>query len=115
MACGSTNLDKRKLISSLKKQNRPIWKRVAEDLSKPARQRREINLSRLNRFTKDGDVVIVPGVVLGDGAIEHKITIAAFRFSKAAKERILKAGGEIYTIEEFVEKNADAKGVKLLG
>ncbi len=115
MKKGSTNIHLRKLISELNKQKKPIWKRVAKDLEKPRRIRRIVNLSRINRYAKDGETVIVPGKVLGDGVLEKKVEIAAFQFSQSAKSKIESVGGTVLSIQELLKKNPEAKGVKLLG
>ncbi len=109
----TTNIHLRKLISELNKQDKPIWKRVASDLEKPRRTRREVNVSIINRNSKDNETVVVPGKVLGDGAIDKKLTVAAFQFTDSAKLKIEKAGGKAISIEELVKQNP--KGVKLLG
>jgi large subunit ribosomal protein L18e len=66
---GPTNIVLRKTIKELYKlarQNKAsIWRAVAEELEKPRRQRRIVNVSRINRYTSDGDIVVVPGKVLG--------------------------------------------------
>lgn len=110
-----TNKNLKKLISDLKKQKKDIWKRTASDLEKPRRIRRLVNLSRINRYTKEGEIALVPGKVLGDGIIEKKIDIAAFIFSDSAKEKIKAAGGSALSISELFKKNPDAKGVRLIG
>ena len=68
-----------------------VLRRVAEDLEKPIRARREVNLSRINKYTKDGETVVVPGKVLGGGEIEHKITISAYKFSQYAIVKLKKS------------------------
>ena len=96
-------------------QKADIWSRVADDLEKPTRQRRVVNLSNLSRYTKESEVVVVPGKVLGAGNLEHKITVSAFQFSSGAKEKIEKAGAKIVTLLELSEKNPSGKGVRILG
>ena len=112
---GPTNLQLRKLTDLLRKQKKGIWKRLAEDLSRPARIRREVNVSTINRYAKKGETVAVPGKVLSDGHIEHGVTVAAFAFSKTAKEKIEKAGGKAISLSELISKHPDAKGVRILG
>lgn len=112
---GPTNINLKRLISKLRKQKKPIWKRIADDLERPARIRRVVNISRINRYAKDGETVVVPGKVLGDGIIEKKITVAAFKFSKTAREKIEKAGGLAISIEEILEKNPDGRKVRIIG
>lgn len=115
MKKGSTNINLRKLISELNKSKKDIWKRVADDLEKSRRSRRTVNLSRINRYSKEGEIVVVPGKVLADGSIEKKVSIAAFHFSAAAKSKIENAGGKAMSIQELLSTNPEAKGVKILG
>ena len=96
MKTGPQNQKLQTLIEDLRstsfEKNIPFWKRIAADLSKSTRNRRAVNLSRINRFTKDGETIIVPGKVLATGELDHKVTIAAWQFSGQAKEKIEKAG-----------------------
>jgi large subunit ribosomal protein L18e len=114
---GPTNPYLRKLIIYLekasKKNNAPIWKYVAELLSKPRRKKIEVNLYKINRFAKDGDQIIVPGKVLGVGEINKKIVIAAWKFSKNALNK-LKNKAEILSIEELVKRNPKGSNVKII-
>jgi len=116
---GPTNIYLRNLITQLKKvshkENAPLWLRIASDLEKPTRQRRIVNLSRISRYTKENDVVVVPGKVLGAGELKHPITVVAFSFSGAAKERIEQANGKAITIEEMLVQNPKGKGLKIIG
>ena len=109
----ATNPNTIKVIEELRKSNNGIWKRVADDISKPTRQRREVNLSRLDRYTKDNEVIVVPGKVLGGGAINHPITIAAFSFSGSARKAIEKSKGKILEMNEIVKQ--DPKKVRIIG
>lgn len=111
----STNIYLRKLVSFLHKQKAPCWKAVAEELAKPTRRRREVNLTRINAHTKAGEIAIVPGKVLGTGELEHKVVVSAWRFSDGAFEKIRKAGGEAVSLEEMAKKNPQGKGVKIIG
>lgn len=109
----------RDLIQELKKrsseQNVNIWKRVALDLEKPSRQRRVVNLSRISRYTKDNELIVVPGKVLGSGSLNHKLTIAAYQFSDSAKEKITKVGGNIVPLLELSKEKPDGKRIKIIG
>ena len=115
MKKGSTNINLKKLISELNKQNKPIWKRIAKDLEKPRRIRRVVNLSRLNRYTKNGEIAVVPGKVLSDGVLEKKIEVAAFNFSQQAIDKIKNSGSSVLSIKELLKKNPEAKGVRIIG
>jgi len=115
---GPTDINLRRLIRYLRKKSNEegvrIWKDIAWRLEKPRRQRAEVNISRINRYTKEGDTVIVPGSVLGAGKLEHKVTVAAWKFSETAKKKIVEAGGEVLTIEELMERNPKGSGVIIM-
>ena len=92
-----------------------IWKRVAEDLEAPTRQRRIVNVFTLDQYTKADETVVVPGKVLASGAIGHKVNVAAWAFSDAAKEKITKANGSCITIPELLQKNPAGKNIRIIG
>ena len=92
------------LIERLRREDAPVWKEIARRLASPRKNYAEVNVSRINRYTKEGDVVVVPGTVLGAGSIDHGVTVGALKFSKTAIEKIERAGGTCLTIEEMLEK-----------
>ncbi len=116
---GPTNPVLLRLIMELKKrsneQNAQIWKRVANDLEKPTRQRRVVNLSSISRYTKENEVIVVPGKILGAGTLAHKLTISAFQFSNGAKEKIEKAGAKVVPLLELSRENPSGKGIRIIG
>ncbi|MFC1648459.1 50S ribosomal protein L18e [Nanoarchaeota archaeon] len=107
-----------KLVQELKKssieQGVGIWKRVAEDLEKPSRKRREVNIYLIDRIAKDGETLVVPGKVLGTGELGKKVKVAALNFSDSAYSKI-KAKGEALTLLELMKKNPKGKDVRILG
>jgi large subunit ribosomal protein L18e len=106
------------LLQLLKKtaleNNAPIWKRVAVDLEKPTKQRRIINLYKLDKHCKDGEVVVVPGKVLGTGVLNKKLSVAAYSFSEDAQAKIA-SKGSIMTIRDLVAKNPKGEKVRIMG
>ncbi|RLI34371.1 50S ribosomal protein L18e [Candidatus Bathyarchaeota archaeon] len=116
---GTVNPERLRTIKLLKKLARKheakIWWRLAEFLEKPKRRRVAVNVSRINRYTKPGDVAVIPGKALGAGIIDHPVTVAAFNFSEKAKRKIEAAGGKCLTIEELAEANPKGSNVKILG
>ena len=116
---GPTNPILKNLVSDLKKksfeQKVNLWKRVALDLEKPTRKRRVVNLSRINRFTKENEIIVVPGKVLGSGSLNHKITISAFQFSEDAKNKIMKSGSKIMPLDELSNESPKGKNIKIIG
>lgn len=106
------------LLQLLKKtaieNNAPVWKRVASDLEKPTRQRRIVNIFKLEKYCKDNDVVVVPGKVLGTGELNKKLTVAAYTFSGQALDKI-SAKGKAMSIKELVKMNPQGKRIKIMG
>jgi large subunit ribosomal protein L18e len=114
----STNPELIQLIRFLKKQSREkeaaVWRDVAKHLAKARQQRAAVNLSRINRHTKKGDTIVVPGKLLGAGALDHSITVAAFGASEKAKEKLAAAKTKYLSIPELVEKNPKGTNVKII-
>jgi large subunit ribosomal protein L18e len=92
-----------------------VWEAVAEQLAKSGKNRCAVNIWRINKFTAKGDTVVVPGKILGDGIIDHKVSIAAFNVSESAKKKIESAGGSVMTIRELMKKNPEGSGIILVG
>jgi large subunit ribosomal protein L18e len=92
-----------------------LWYSVAKELSRVRKNRREVNLRKIDKYTSDGDVVVVPGKVLGDGSLGHKVVVAAYKFTESAEKKIRDAGGEVMSIIELLEKNPKGSKVKLMG
>jgi large subunit ribosomal protein L18e len=110
---GPSNYYHRKLIRELWKTKRRVWKKVSKKLSGPRRDRIEANLYRINSKTKENDVIVVPGKVLGTGELNHKITIACLDYSKPAQKKIENSGSKLLSIEELLEQNPEGKNVKI--
>ncbi|MFX1513958.1 MAG: 50S ribosomal protein L18e [Promethearchaeota archaeon] len=104
----------RLLKKTAKTENAPIWKRVAAILSNPRRTRPEVNLSVVNRHSKKGETVLVPGKVLGAGTLEHSVTIAAVTFSGVAQEKIKQQGGNCISILDLLTLNPNGSNIRLL-
>jgi len=116
---GPTNYFLRKVIRKLKKASRvynaKIWEVISEKLASPSRKRVAVNLSRIERYVKDGEYALVPGKVLGAGSIKRPITIVAFSFSAQAKKKIEQAGGKCLTIEDFIDINPRGSNTRIIG
>jgi large subunit ribosomal protein L18e len=97
------------------KNDAPIWAKLAEYASKPSIARRDLNLNRIGQLTKENDIVVFPGKVLGTGNIPHKITLFSFSISSSAANKIIKNGGKLVSHTELIEQNPTGKGVVLLG
>ena len=115
---GPTSHQLKLLIGELEKihldKGTSLWKRVAKDLKKPSRQRREVNLYKIEKYGKEGETIIVPGKVLSQGELNKKINVAAFNFSKSAEETINKVA-KAMSIQELIKSNPEGKKVRILG
>jgi len=108
-----------RMASDLKKasakNNAPIWAKLAEYALKPTIARRDLNLNKIAQLTKENDIVVFPGKVLGTGNISHKIILFSFSISNSAVTKITEKGGKLISHSELIEKNPTGKGVVLLG
>jgi large subunit ribosomal protein L18e len=103
------------LRSAFKKNKASIWRALEEELSGPRVNRREINVRRLAEVTKAGEVVVVPGKILGTGNLGHKLTVCPFSISETAAKKVIESGGKIMTFEDLIKKHPDGKGVRIIG
>ncbi len=107
------------LIEDLKRwsreNNAPIWRDIAKRLEKPSRVWAEVNISRISLNAKAGETLIVPGKLLGAGDIDRPVTVASFRATKGAREKITAAGGSVLTIPQLITANPKGTGVRIMG
>ena len=112
------NEELKQLVSELKKlsieKKAKIWKRVAEDLERPTRIKRVVNIYSLAKNSKDNETIIVPGKVLGTGDIPHKINVAAYGFSEEAQKKISEKG-KAMSINDLMKQNPQGKNIRILG
>ena len=116
---GPTNPVTQELIRHLRelarKQKVQLWARLAEELERPSRKRRAVNIATISRNSSPDETVAVPGKVLSVGELEHPVTVAAYQFSRQAQEKIIQKKGICLELGELMKKNPQAKGVRILG
>lgn len=112
---GPADHQKRILIRKLHKTKIRIWKDVSERLQKPRNNQAKVNIYRINKKTQDGDVIVIPGKVLGMGDLDHKVTIAAYKASESAKNKVENSstGSKIIGIDTLLEENPKGSNVKI--
>jgi large subunit ribosomal protein L18e len=103
------------LRGAFKKTKAPIWKDIERRLLKTKSNRREVNVDKLSKYTKEGDVVIVPGKILGSGNLGHTVIVYSYSISKLAAKKIIEAGGQILELPEFTRRYPHGSGVKIIG
>jgi large subunit ribosomal protein L18e len=115
---GPTNRQLRILVRFLRKaavaNSANIWGAVAEYIERPRRQRIVVNVGKLDRIAKDGDVVVVPGKLLGGGKLSKRVVVAAVKASPKAIQKVIEAGGEVLTIPELVRRFPKGSGVRII-
>ncbi|HJM13294.1 MAG TPA: 50S ribosomal protein L18e [Candidatus Thalassarchaeaceae archaeon] len=106
------------LIGDLKDHSRStgsaLWRDIAGRLEASRKNWAEPNLSHISRHSEKKETILVPGKVLGSGAISGGQTVAAFSFSEGAKTKIEASGGRTLSIRELMEENPNGKGVRIL-
>jgi len=112
---GPEDYDKRVLIRKLHKTKIKVWREVSKRLNKPRKYKVEVNLFRINKKTNAGDVIVVPGKVLGMGDLDHKVTIASYHTSESTRNKVenSKTGSQLITIEDLLEQNPKGSNVRL--
>ena len=91
-----------KLSSASKGRYGALWKSVYRQVDVSKRRRVSVNLYSINKYTEDGDNVIVPGKVLSKGALAHKVNITAVSFSEKAMSEIKRSNSKILDLDEML-------------
>ncbi|MEA2070661.1 MAG: 50S ribosomal protein L18e [Asgard group archaeon] len=117
---GPSNPNTVRLIQNLRKKGasdkkHSFWIDLSERLSKPRRQRACVNLSKITRYAKEDELVVIPGKVLASGELTSAYTIAALNFSRVAEEKIVMAGGKALSLQELMElPKKDIKNIRII-
>ncbi|WP_345783351.1 50S ribosomal protein L18e [Natrialbaceae archaeon AArc-T1-2] len=105
------------LIADLKSASREtdadVWRDVASRLEKPRSTHAEVNLGRIERYAREDETVVVPGKVLGSGALQKSVTVAAVDFSSSAETKIDQVG-EPVQLEQLLEENPEGSDVRVI-
>jgi len=101
--------DLRDWLSQLKGASREdhyagLWKRVLKLSEVPSRSRRTVNLYKINKYSKEGDNIIVPGKVLGEGQMDHSISITAMEYSERAKLNLKSNKCTVRKLEDILKE-----------
>lgn len=114
---GPTNHQLKILIAELesKAMKNNFWRRIVNDLKKSNRQRRIVNVYKIDKFAREGETIVVPGKVLSDGELNKKVDVAAFNFSDEARRKVIEAKGKVLSLKELFEQNPEGKKVRILG
>jgi large subunit ribosomal protein L18e len=95
-------------------KNQEAWRSIAQAVSGSRRNYSSVNLDRINKESENGETIIIPGKVLGNGELNKKIKICALYFSSSAVHKIKNAKSEMVKLIEEIKTNPSAKGVKII-
>jgi large subunit ribosomal protein L18e len=102
------------MMAGKKVKKSPFWERVYELEAKPKRKRMGVNLSKISRYSKAGQMVVVPDKVLSSGKLAHAVTVAAPSFSAMAMKIIKAAGGKTISLQEAEKATPTGKDVAII-
>ena len=105
----------KELKSASKKNEAPIWSKIAKNALKSNSNKRTINLKKIDALTDDGNAVVISGKVLGTGNLSHKVLVSSFSISNSAAKKIKESGGEILQFSDMIDRFPTGKGVKIIG
>ena len=69
-----------------------------------------VNVGKIAKHAKKGDVIMVNGKLLGSGKISFPVTVYVLAATKAAREKIEKPKGKVLNLSELKVK----KGVRVM-
>jgi large subunit ribosomal protein L18e len=105
----------KELKSASKKNEAPIWSKIAKNALKSNSNKKTINLKKIDRLTDDGNAVVISGKILGTGKLSHKVLVSSFSISNSAAKKIKESGGEILKFSDMIQRFPSGKGVKIIG
>ncbi len=100
---GPTNEELQALILSLKKSKNKTYAYLAQQLAKPRRAQKHVNIGKIEKVAMTGENVIVPGKLLGSGTLTKKVNVYAWSYSLQAREKIVKAGGSCRLLDAMLK------------
>ncbi len=111
------NIELKKIIDKLYKtsaeKKKDVYYAVAKELERSNKNKKPVNLSKLDKLTnvKDTSVVVIPGKVLGYGDITKKVVVYANSFSASAKEKLKE---KAKTLIDFCEDKVSYKDIVII-
>ena len=103
------------LKEASRKNEAPLWRRIANRLEGSSRNWPSVNVSKLEYNVNKNGKAIVPGKLMGTGIVTKKMTVAAYSFTDSAKEKIQSAGGKCLTYNEMIKATPKGTDVMVIG
>ncbi len=98
----------------MRKEKKPVYTLLLKYLRRPRRRKVEVNVKKLEVFSKDKELIIVPGKVLGIGELKKPIKVAALSFSSSAIEKIKRSKGEYFYLLDLFKSNKKLENVRVI-
>jgi len=119
MKKGTTSYTNKGLIIEFEKLSRqtkkPLFARILKELKSATRQKRDVNLSKINRYSIAGSNIIVVGKVLASGELDHKVNVIAFNYSASALDKLKKSGSTAKDLSDLAKDKKIPSKVIILG
>jgi len=90
------------------------WASLTKIISGSTRRYSSVNLDQIDKETKAGDTVVIPGKVLSSGKLTKKVKICSLSISETAMSKLKETKSEYSSITEEVKSNSKATGVKII-
>jgi large subunit ribosomal protein L18e len=98
-----------------RKTKKPLFERIVKEFKKSSRLKRDINISKINRYSIEGSNIIVLGKVLSSGEMDHKVNVIAFSYSNVALDKLNKKGCSAILIDDLAKSGKIPQKVIILG
>ncbi|MCL4322879.1 MAG: 50S ribosomal protein L18e [Candidatus Thermoplasmatota archaeon] len=104
-----------KTILELSRENQsPLWRDIAKRLSETRQNYADLNVGKISKLCKDGDIVVVPGKVLGSFFAVGKVKISALDISEKAMRKVKESGSEFIPLQDLAKENPEPKNIKIM-
>ncbi len=100
--------------TALAAKNQKAWMKIAQLVSGSRKKYPSVNLDRISKESENGDIIVIPGKILGNGNLDKKIKICALYFSDSATQKIKESKSEMVKIIDEIKNNPSANGVKII-
>ena len=90
------------------------WFKIAQILSASTRQYSSVNLGQIDKVSKQGEIIVVPGKVLSSGSLTKKVRIASLGISAEAKDKLKETKSEYLYLAKEIQSNVKAEGVRVI-
>lgn len=113
-ASRKTNKERIELILLLKKQKNIFWIKIAKYISRPKRKTICVNLDKINKYSESKMTLLIPGKILSKGELDKKLIISSLSISEKAREKIKESGSVYMNLRELLQKNPDARDIRII-